>query len=193
MAWRTTPPFLLRAWREVGPVICFSILLGQNRVSEVAQSCPTLCDPMDCSLSGSTVHGIFQARVLEWIAISFSRGSSQPRNRTRVSRIAGRRFTVWASGPLLTEGRMKSTIFILGCHGSELGTVLKDGEDGCWSLPHLFPWFPVFPQLSHRVASPWVQLSPVLLTTSHCCVNLPSLSPRFREGKIELANKRFKD
>ena len=44
--------------------------------SEVAQLCPTLCDPMDCSLSGSSVHGIFQARVLEWIAISFSRGSS---------------------------------------------------------------------------------------------------------------------
>ena len=47
--------------------------------SEVAQSCPTLCDPMDCSLPGSSVHGIFQARVLEWAAISFSRGSSQPR------------------------------------------------------------------------------------------------------------------
>ena len=64
---------------------------------EVAQSCPTLCDPMDCSLSGSSIHGIFQARVLEWIAISFSRGSSQPRNRTWVSRIAGRRFTVRAT------------------------------------------------------------------------------------------------
>ena len=45
-------------------------------VSEVAQSCLTLCDPMDCSLPGSTVHGIFQARVLEWVAISFSRESS---------------------------------------------------------------------------------------------------------------------
>ena len=44
--------------------------------SEVTQSCPTLCDPMDCSLSGSSVHGIFQAIVLEWIAISFSRGTS---------------------------------------------------------------------------------------------------------------------
>ena len=64
--------------------------------SEVAQSCPTLWDPMDCSLSGS-VHGIFQARVLEWIAISFSRGSSQPRTWTWVSRTAGRRFTVWAT------------------------------------------------------------------------------------------------
>ena len=48
--------------------------------SEVAQSCPTLCDPMDCSPPGSSVHGIFQARVLEWVAISFSRGSSQPKD-----------------------------------------------------------------------------------------------------------------
>ena len=50
--------------------------------SEVVQSCPTLCDPMDCSpcLPGSSVHGIFQARVLEWVAISFSRGSSQLRD-----------------------------------------------------------------------------------------------------------------
>ena len=44
--------------------------------SEVAQSCLTLCDPMDCSPPGFSVHGIFQARVLEWVAISFSRGSS---------------------------------------------------------------------------------------------------------------------
>ena len=62
--------------------------------SEVAQSCPILCDPMDCSLSGSSIHGIFQARVLEWISISFSRGSSQPRDQTQVSRIVDRRFTV---------------------------------------------------------------------------------------------------
>ena len=63
-------------------------------VSEVAQSCPTLCDPMDCSLPGSSIRGILQARVLEWVAVSFSRRSSQPRDRTRVSRIAGRRFTI---------------------------------------------------------------------------------------------------
>ena len=48
--------------------------------SEVAQSCPTLCDPMDCSLPGFSLHGILQARVLEWVAISFSRGSSRPRD-----------------------------------------------------------------------------------------------------------------
>ena len=65
--------------------------------SEVAQSCQTLCDPMDYSLPGSSVHGIFQAIVLEWIAIPFSRGSCQPRDRTRVSRIAERCFTIWAT------------------------------------------------------------------------------------------------
>ena len=52
---------------------------------------------MDCSLPDSSVCGIFQARVLEWVAISFSRRSSQPRDRTWVSRIAGRRFTIWAT------------------------------------------------------------------------------------------------
>ena len=65
--------------------------------SEVAQSCPTLCNPMDCSPPGSSVHGIFQAWVLEWVAISFSRGSSRPRDQTQVSCIVGRHFTVWAT------------------------------------------------------------------------------------------------
>ena len=64
--------------------------------SEVAQSCSTLCDPVDCSLPGSSVHGILQARILEWVAISFSRESSRPRDRTRVSHIAGRQFNLWA-------------------------------------------------------------------------------------------------
>ena len=66
----------------------------QKSESEIAQSCPTLCDPMDCSLPGSSVHGIFHAIVLEWIAISFSRGSSQPRDQTQVSCVVDRRFTI---------------------------------------------------------------------------------------------------
>ena len=70
-----------------------SLLSLSCRKSEVLQSCLTLCDPMDCSLPDSSVHGIFQARILEWVAISFSRGSSQPRDRTQVSCIAGRHFT----------------------------------------------------------------------------------------------------
>ena len=65
--------------------------------SEVAQSCPTLCDPMDCSLPGSSVDGIFRARILEWVAISFSRRSSWPRDWTQVSCIVGRCFTIWAT------------------------------------------------------------------------------------------------
>ena len=63
----------------------------------VAQSCLTLCSPMDSSLPGSSAHGVLQARILEWVAISFSRGSSQPRDWTWVSCVAGRFFTVWAT------------------------------------------------------------------------------------------------
>ena len=60
----------------------------------VAQSCPTLCDPTDCNLPGSSVCGILQARIMEWVAISFSRGSSQPRDQTWVSCTAGGFFAV---------------------------------------------------------------------------------------------------
>ena len=63
----------------------------------VAQLCPTLWDPMDHSSPGSAVAGILQARTLEWVAISFSRGSSWPRDRTMVSCTAGRFFTIWAT------------------------------------------------------------------------------------------------
>ena len=64
----------------------------------VTQSCPTLCDPMDCSPPGSSVRGILQARTLEWVAILYSRGSFPPRDWTRVSWIAGRLFTAEAWG-----------------------------------------------------------------------------------------------
>ena len=52
---------------------------------------------MVCSLPGSSLHGILQARILEWVGISFSRGSSRPRDRTQVSHVAGRRFNLWAT------------------------------------------------------------------------------------------------
>ena len=57
------------------------------------QSCPTLCNPMDYSLPGFSVHGILQARILEWVAMPSSRGSSQPWDRTQVSYMAGGFFT----------------------------------------------------------------------------------------------------
>ena len=56
---------------------------------------------MDCSPSGSSVHGIFQARVLEWVAVAFSRGPSWPRDRTQVSCIVGGFFTIWATREIL--------------------------------------------------------------------------------------------
>ena len=60
----------------------------------VTQSCLTLCDPMNCSPPDSSVRGILQARILEWVAIPFSRVSSQPRDLSWVSHIAGRVFTI---------------------------------------------------------------------------------------------------
>ena len=65
--------------------------------SEVAQLCLTLCNPVDCSLPGSSLHGILQARILEWVTTSSSWGSSWPRDQTLVSHIAGRRFNLWAT------------------------------------------------------------------------------------------------
>ena len=56
--------------------------------AKLLQSCPTLCNPMDCSPPGTSVHGILQARILEWVVMPLSRGSSQPGDRTRVSYIA---------------------------------------------------------------------------------------------------------
>ena len=63
--------------------------------SEMLVACLPLCDPMDCSLPGSSVHEILQARILEWVAIPISRGSSWPRDQTWVSHTAGRFFTIW--------------------------------------------------------------------------------------------------
>ena len=78
--------------------ICF---MGGERKNE---SCLTLCNPVDCSLPGSYVHEISQARILEWVAISFSQGSSQTRNCTWVSYTAGRCFTIWATREILMGG-----------------------------------------------------------------------------------------
>ena len=82
-------------WRQVGH------LVG----GLVAKSCLTLCDLMDCSPPGSSVHGIFQARILEWCAISFSRGSSQPRDRTGVSGTEADSLPIKLPGKILSSLR----------------------------------------------------------------------------------------
>ena len=81
--------------------------------SEVTQSCSTLCDSMDCSLPGSSAHGIFQARVLEWLAISFSRGSSRPRDWTQISCIVGRRFPIWVTRKSKHVLQFKGLLFFI--------------------------------------------------------------------------------
>ena len=76
--------------------LTFMLMCTARQVKmSVARSCPTLCDSTDCSLPGYSVPGVFQVRILEWVAISFARGSSRPRDRTWVFHIAGRFFTIW--------------------------------------------------------------------------------------------------
>ena len=75
--WLTSPPELHLLWSQQQ---CYFLT---KKESEVAQSRPTLCSPIDSSPPASSIHGIFQARILEWVAISFSRRSAQPRDWTR--------------------------------------------------------------------------------------------------------------
>ena len=91
LPWRNLRFFLIKVWFEPDhlwlELNCWSIV----------QSCLTLCNPVDGSPPSSSIHGILQARILEWVAIPFSRGSSWPRNQTGVSCIAGRFFTSWVT------------------------------------------------------------------------------------------------
>ena len=101
--WCASAKLLQSCQTLCNPMVCTRLLCpwdspGKNiGVSETAQSCQTLWDPMDCSLPGSSIHGIFQARILEWVAIFFSRGSSPPRDWTQVSHIEVKLLTIWAT------------------------------------------------------------------------------------------------
>ena len=115
----------------------------KRKESEVTQSCLTLCDPTDCSLPGSSIHGIFQARVLEWVAIPFSRGSSQPRDQTQVSHMAG---GFWATrealGPKMMTQKLRGIDYawVLGiCALSSYGSGIEGREKNQYqSLKPLF-------------------------------------------------------
>ena len=93
----------------------------------LSQSCLTICDSMDSSPPGSSIHGLLQARVLEWVAISSSRGPSPPRDWTQVSHIAGRFFTVWATKEAL--------LFLLICkrlyHRTQRVCILNSSTASC--------------------------------------------------------------
>ena len=92
---------------------------------KIAQSCLTLCDPMDYSLPGSSVHGILRVRILEWIDVPFSRGSSQPRDWIQVSRIAGWFFTSWATSEAQMCDRLISNHFFEPFQGKSLNLKLS--------------------------------------------------------------------
>ena len=93
-----------------------------------------LCDPIYCSLPGSSIHGIFQARVLEWVAISFSRGSSWARDRTQVSCIVGRCFTVWATNIL------KSRHYFANKRPSRQSCGFSSSHVWMWELDYKESW-----------------------------------------------------
>ena len=86
---------------------CYVCVGRSKKLKVKSLSHVRLCDSMDCSLPGFSVHGIFLARLLEWIAISFSRGSFQPRDWTWVSHIVDRLFTVWTTREVLKKKKSK--------------------------------------------------------------------------------------
>ena len=91
--WEQPHPLTYDRWVDQGDVV--HTYNGLKVKVLLAQSC--LCDPTDCSPPGSSVHGILQARILEWVAISYPRGSFRLRDRTRVSYTVGSFFNIWAS------------------------------------------------------------------------------------------------
>ena len=104
----------------------------------VAQSCLTLCNPMDCSPPGSFIHGILQARILEWVVIPFSRGSSRPRDWTQVSHIADLFFTVWATREAPEENKQSYKYCVAAAKSRQSCPTLCDPRWQPTRLPR--PW-----------------------------------------------------
>ena len=112
------------------------------------QSCLTLCDPKDCNPPGSSVHVILQARILEWVAMPFSRGSSQPRDQTQVSCIAGGFFTIWVTrealpqpgkpsakpAPKSSRETGRDSVEVQGNNGASASGTLSGSGWSIWSL-----------------------------------------------------------
>ena len=117
---QSIPPGNHKFFFQVCESVCFvntfysvSVKGTQSKDTEVTQSCLTLCSPVDCRPPGSSVHGISQARILEWVAISFSRQSFRPRDQTRVSLIAGRCFNLWATREAQSKDKLEHSRAVL--------------------------------------------------------------------------------
>ena len=142
--------FLKKIYIYIYVCVCVCVCVCSKWCVLAAQSCPSLCVPMDCNPPGYSVHGILQARILERVVIPFSRGSSQPRDQTWVSCIIGGFFTVWTTREaprLLTALGCQLNIyiylllFIFGCATCRIlvpGPGIEPMPPGVevWSLNH---------------------------------------------------------
>ena len=146
------------AWRSQMAVLVLEMSKWRFHmcVCWVVRSCPTLCDPVECSPPGSSVPGISQTRILKWVAITFPRGSSRPRDQTRVSHVAGRVFTIWASEQTLPVGKKRSKLKCLSHTTSHLylepqTDIIKVLFDASWQSRRTYIWG----RMVNQVISGW--------------------------------------
>ena len=150
--------------------------------SEVAQLCPTLCIRMDCIAYHAPPLEIFQARVLEWVAIPFSRGSSQPRDWTRVFRIVGWCFTMWATREVWVSHNVTHMPSLLSLpptqasshpsrssQSTRLGSLYYTAASHQLSILHMreYMYWCYFLHSSHSLLVPPIRLC--------ICISIPSL------------------
>ena len=128
-----------RHWTSEAAEFQFRGMKEKKAKVSASQWCPTVWDSTDCSQSGSSVHGILQARILDWVAILFSRGSSWPRDRTQVAYAAGRFFTIWTTREAphdhlwkseSTVSTSRSPWFSLLCPAQSRGTQAPASAEG---------------------------------------------------------------
>ena len=128
----------------------------------VVQSCPTLCDPMDCSPPGSSVHGIFQARILEWVAISSCSESFQPKDRTHISCVS-----CIAGGLFTTEAPEKPSFHMITCD------LFETMKNNIWSPSIFFANFMhIFSFCPFLIIYLWIGLAPCHEVCVWVCVFL---------------------
>ena len=137
--------------------------------AKLLQSCPTLCDPIDCRPPGSSVHGILQARIPEWVSMPFSRGSSWPRDQTFIScnsSIAGRFFTAEPLGSKQYGGfSKKQSRTTMWSRNSTHGYISEDSEALIWkdiftpvSIAALFAMAKIWKQLKCSSTGEWIKM-----------------------------------
>ena len=128
---RTGKPIVC-LWSKIWGSVCWKHeCCSYNILSEVTRLCPILCDPLDYSLPYSSVLGTLQARILEWVDVPFSRGSSQSRDRTQVSHIAGGFFTIWATY-IATKKEMTTEVYAL--QNEKFRLIMNENECGSYSF-----------------------------------------------------------